>query len=110
MFLKTIKFKKIYLISFIITLIILFLLILLYETVFADDKTSSKDNDYIKWIDFTATEQILLDTLEGEYKFPIIKSNNFGHIDKKTVIPIGIKARISTNEKIKIKFLEKCVD
>ena len=26
-------------------------------------------------------EQILLDTLEDQYHFPIIKSNNFGHID-----------------------------
>lgn len=55
-------------------------------------------------------EKILLDTLEGEYNFPIIKSNNFGHIDKKQVIPIGTKARIDTNEEIKIKLLEKCVE
>ena len=54
-------------------------------------------------------EKILLDTLEGEYNFPIIKSNNFGHIDKKQVIPIGTKAKIDTNEKIKIKLLENCV-
>ena len=27
-------------------------------------------------------EKILLDTLDGEYNLPIIKSNNFGHIDK----------------------------
>ena len=47
-------------------------------------------------------EKILLDTLEGEYNFPIIKSNNFGHIDKKQVIPIGTKAGIDTNEEIKI--------
>lgn len=39
-------------------------------------------------------EKILLDVLDNEYKFPIIKSNNFGHCDKKTVIPIGIKAKI----------------
>lgn len=62
MFFKTIKFKKIYLIFFIIILIILFLLIFLYQTVLADDKSSNKDNNYIKWIDFNATEQILLDT------------------------------------------------
>lgn len=54
-------------------------------------------------------EKILLDTLEGEYNFPIIKSNNFGHIDKKQVIPIGTKARIDTNEEVKIKLLENCV-
>ena len=45
-----------------------------------------------------------------EYKFSIIKSDNFGHIDKKIIIPIGTKAEINTNEKIKIKLVEKCVD
>ena len=54
-------------------------------------------------------EQILLDTLEGEYKFPIIKSNNFGHIDKKTVIPIGTKAKIDTSADVKIELTENCV-
>ena len=54
-------------------------------------------------------EQILLDTLEGEYSVPIIKSNNFGHIDKKTVIPIGIMAKIDTNSENKIELLENCV-
>lgn len=54
-------------------------------------------------------EQILLDTLEGEYKFPIIKSNNFGHIDKKTVIPIGTKAKIDTYADVKIELTENCV-
>lgn len=54
-------------------------------------------------------EEILLNTIGDKFKGPIIKSENFGHIDKKTVIPIGIKARIDTNEKNKIKFLENCV-
>ena len=54
-------------------------------------------------------EQILLDVLDGEYDFPIIKSNNFGHCDKKTVIPIGTKARIDTTKDKKIILLEKCV-
>ena len=54
-------------------------------------------------------EQILLDTLDGEYSFPIIKSNNFGHIDKKTVIPIGTMAKIDTNQENKIELLENCV-
>lgn len=55
-------------------------------------------------------EKIVLDVLEDEQiTFPIIKSNNFGHIDKKQVIPIGIKAKIETKEKVKIKLLEKCV-
>lgn len=54
-------------------------------------------------------EQIILDVLENKYKFPIIKSNNFGHIEKKIVIPIGTKAEINTNENIKIKLMEKCI-
>lgn len=54
-------------------------------------------------------EQIVLDTIGDEYSFPIIKSDNFGHIDRKTVIPIGTKARIDTNEKQKIKLIENCV-
>lgn len=53
-------------------------------------------------------EQILLDVIGDEYNFPIIKTNNFGHIDKKMVIPIGINAEINTDEKIKIKLLEEC--
>ena len=44
-----------------------------------------------------------------EYRLPIIKSNNFGHIDKKTVIPIGIRARIDTSKDRKIELLENCV-
>ena len=55
-------------------------------------------------------EKIVLDVLEDEeINFPIIKSNNFGHIEKKTVIPIGTKARIDTTKDIKIELLEKCV-
>lgn len=54
-------------------------------------------------------EKIILDVLENKYKFPIIKSNNFGHIENKTVIPIGTKAEINTNENIKIKLIEKCI-
>ena len=40
----------------------------------------------------------------------IIKSDNFGHIDKKIVIPIGTKAKIDTEDKIKIELVEPCVD
>ncbi|MCI9016063.1 MAG: LD-carboxypeptidase [Clostridia bacterium] len=54
-------------------------------------------------------EKILLDVLEEKYRFPIIKSNNFGHLDRKTVIPIGINAKIDTNKTIKIELLEECV-
>ena len=51
-------------------------------------------------------EKILLDVLEDKYNFPIIKSNNFGHTEKKTVIPVGGKARIDTSKKIKIEITE----
>lgn len=54
-------------------------------------------------------EKIILDVLDGEYKFPIIKSNNFGHIERKTVVPIGTKAEINTDEDVKIKLVENCV-
>ena len=54
-------------------------------------------------------EKIIINAIGDEYKFPIIKSDNFGHIDKKIIIPIGTKAEINTNEKIKIKLIEKCV-
>lgn len=54
-------------------------------------------------------EKIVLDTIGNEYDIPIIKSNNFGHTDRKTVIPIGVRARIDTNEERKIVLLDECV-
>jgi len=54
-------------------------------------------------------EQILMDVIGDEFKGPIIKSENFGHIERKTVIPIGTKSKIDTNQEIKIKLLENCV-
>lgn len=54
-------------------------------------------------------EQIVLDVLGEGYHFPIIKSNNFGHTETKTVIPIGTKARIDTNKSRKIELIEQCV-
>ncbi len=56
-----------------------------------------------------ALEKIVLDVLEGQYSFPIIKSNNFGHTEKKMVIPIGTKARIDFTKEEKISLLEECV-
>ena len=55
-------------------------------------------------------EDILLDTIGDEFKGPIIKSENFGHIDKKTVIPIGTMARIDTNKEKKIELIENCIN
>ena len=53
-------------------------------------------------------EEIIKNAI-GDVKIPIIKSDNFGHIDKKSIIPIGVKAEIDTKEKVKIRLLEKCV-
>ena len=55
-------------------------------------------------------EKIFLDVIGNEYNFPIIKSDNFGHIEKKIVIPIGTKAKIDTASKEKIMLLERCVN
>lgn len=54
-------------------------------------------------------ERILLDVIGNEFDGPIIKSDNFGHIEKKIVIPIGTNAKIDTSKKLPIELLEKCV-
>lgn len=54
-------------------------------------------------------EKILLDVIGDEFNGPIIKSENFGHIERKTVIPIGTKAIIDTDKEIKIRLQERCV-
>ena len=54
-------------------------------------------------------EQILLDVIDNEFEGPIIKSDNFGHIEKKIVIPIGTRAKIDTSTKLPIKLLENCI-
>ena len=54
-------------------------------------------------------EQILLDVIGNEFDGPIIKSDNFGHIEKKIVIPIGTRAKIDTSTKLPIKLLEDCI-
>ena len=54
-------------------------------------------------------EKIIKDIIGNEYSFPIIKSNNFGHTESKTTIPIGTKAKIDTSKDVKIELLENCV-
>ena len=54
-------------------------------------------------------EKIVLDVIEDDYNFPIVKSNNFGHIESKTTIPIGTKARIDTSKEEKVELIEQCV-
>lgn len=51
-------------------------------------------------------EKIVLDIIGEEFNKPIIKSNNFGHTDRKMVIPIGTKAEINTKDKEKIRLIE----
>ena len=47
-------------------------------------------------------EKILLDTIaDMNLNIPIIKSDNFGHIERKITIPLGVKAEIK-NGKIKL--------
>lgn len=55
-------------------------------------------------------EKIVKDVIEDEYNIPIIKSNNFGHIEKKITIPIGIKAKIDTSKNKKIILLEEHIN
>ena len=47
-------------------------------------------------------EKILLDTIEDmNLNIPIIKSDNFGHIERKITVPLGVKAKIC-DEKISL--------
>ncbi len=57
-----------------------------------------------------ALEKILQDVLEDKYNFPIIKSNNFGHTEKKTVIPVGAMAKIDTSKEIKIEIIQNFME
>lgn len=44
-------------------------------------------------------EKILLDTIEDmKLNIPIIKSDNFGHIERKITVPLGVKAKISNGK------------
>ena len=54
-------------------------------------------------------EKVVLDVLGELSDFPIIKSDNFGHTETKTVVPIGTRAKIDTSKNKKIKLLERCV-
>lgn len=47
-------------------------------------------------------EKIIFDVIGNEYNIPIIKSNNFGHIENKIVIPIGAEAEIDTKDRNQI--------
>ena len=46
-------------------------------------------------------EKIVFDIIGHDYKIPIIKSNNFGHIENKIVIPIGAEAEMTFKNNVK---------
>lgn len=54
-------------------------------------------------------EEIICNAL-GDVNFPIIKSNNFGHINQKSIIPIGAMAKIDTSKDVKISLLEQVLE
>ena len=54
-------------------------------------------------------EEIIYNAIGAEASYPIIKSNNFGHINQKSIIPIGAEAKIDTKEKIKINLVEQVI-
>ena len=59
------------------------------------------DGDY-------SIEKILIDTIEDlNLNIPIIKTNNFGHTERKMTIPIGVEAEIKNNY---IKIVEKYLE
>lgn len=64
---------------------------------------------FYKHEDNIELERILMEVLGNKCTFPIIKSNNFGHTDKKMIIPIGTMARIDSSKRNKIELLENCV-
>lgn len=55
-------------------------------------------------------EKIVLDTIGDKINYPIVKSNYFGHIERKTVIPIGTRAKMDTSKKRKVILTEDCVN
>jgi len=60
----------------------------------------------------TPEEEQMEDTLlefTKEYKFPILKINDFGHNCPNTILPVGCKVELNANKKT-IKFLEGCVE
>ena len=51
-------------------------------------------------------EKIIMEVIKDkDCKIPIIKSNNFGHIDKKAVIPIGATAIVDTSTQKMVKLI-----
>jgi muramoyltetrapeptide carboxypeptidase len=53
--------------------------------------------------------QDVLLNVTGEYNFPVLKVNDFGHNCPNTVLPVGVRVRITANDSQEIEILEKCV-
>jgi len=67
---------------------------------------------YIDGLDNKADEplkmQDVLLTVTSEYRFPILKANDFGHNCPNTTLPVGAKVRVEA-DKQEIEILEECV-
>ena len=53
--------------------------------------------------------QDVLLNVTGEYTFPILKVNDFGHNCPNTALPVGARVRIEADDIQEIEILEKCV-
>ena len=50
----------------------------------------------------------VLDRVTAEYDFPILKVNDFGHNHSNTVLPVGARVRMDT-EQLSLSIIEECV-
>lgn len=53
--------------------------------------------------------QDVLLNVTGQYTFPVLKVNDFGHNCPNTVLPVGARVRIQADDIQEIEILEKCV-
>ena len=53
-------------------------------------------------------EEVLLN-VAGDYRFPILKANDFGHNCPNTTLPVGARVRLDAEER-EIEILEQCVN
>ena len=76
------------------------------------DKVQGVIVGYIDGLDNKADEplkmQDVLLTVTSEYRFPILKANDFGHNCPNTTLPVGAKVRVEA-DKQEIEILEECV-
>jgi muramoyltetrapeptide carboxypeptidase len=53
--------------------------------------------------------QDVLLNVAGDYRFPILKVNDFGHNCPNTILPVGARVRMDADDK-EIEILEECVN